>query len=319
MFLLELLQIILPLDLRSFKMKKTLILYLFFLFFHIDPILCQPSPSLDSLTSITLKQAGDSILKGSNDSIRLRFQNRFYGLMDSILTDEHSFTFSFDSIKTLAVHQSPDKKLRVYNWLLPLQRGNEFRYFGFIQVNDKKLKKISTYILKEKKWTTDSAETLKLNCENWYGALYYKILEHKYNGKTFYTILGWQGKDLQSTRKVIDVIVLNNGKPQLGAPIFKTGGKTKTRIIFEYNAQTTMSLKYDESDKRIVFDHLSPSDPRPEAKKMFSLYGPDMTYDALKFEKGFWVLQKNIQPRNNREEKQKEVPLEKKFRITHKK
>ncbi len=294
-------------------MKKTFLFLLFLL--KNDIALSQSSINLDSSLTKELKQSGDSILKGSNDSVRLQYNERFYTMMDSILKDGSSFIYSFDSVKTLAVLQSPDKKLRIYNWIVPLQKGNEYRYFGFVQVNDKKTKRLNTFPLKEKKWTTDSAEYIRLNQDNWYGALYYKILQHKFNNKVYYTLLGWHGNNFQTTKKIIDVLTLNNGKIQFGSPIFKTGGKAKTRIVFEYNAQTTMSLKYEESDNRIVFDHLSPSDPRPEAKRMFSLYGPDMSYDGLKFEKGFWILQKNIQPRNDREKQQKEVPLEKKLRI----
>ncbi len=297
-------------------MKKLFIKFLFFVFFIINQnVFSQSSINLDSSLTKELKQSGDSILKGSNDTIRMLYNERFYFIIDSLLKNEVSFNYSFDSIKTLAVLQSPDKKIRIYNWILPLQHGNEYRYFGFVQVNDKKIKQVNTFPLNEKKWTTDSAEFMKLNQDNWYGALYYKILQHKFNNKVYYTLLGWQGNNFQTTKKIIDVLTLNNGKIQFGSSIFKAAGKTKTRIVFEYNAQTTMSLKYEEGDNRIVFDHLSPSDLRPEAKGMFSLYGPDMSYDGLKYEKGFWLLQKNIQPRNDREKQQKEVPLEKKLRI----
>ncbi len=298
-------------------MKKTIVLIWFSLLL-ISPLFlnAQSKLNLDSLVIKQLKQAGDSILRGSNDSVRFSFNAKFYSVLDSVLQNSNSFSFSFDSIKTLAVLRSSDKKLRIYNWILPLQRGNEFRYFGFIQVYNKKTKLVQTIALSEKKWPNDSAEMMKLVTDNWYGALYYKLLYHKYKKKEYYTLLGWQGKDLQSTRKVIDIITFNKEKIQFGSPVFKTGGKAKTRVVFEYNAQATMSLKYDEKEEWIVYDHLSPSDPRPEAKNMFSLYGPDMSYDALKFDKGFWVIQKNVQPRNTKEDKPKNVQLEKKFRVT---
>ena len=297
-------------------MIKTHILILVFVFICKITVYGESLQHPDSATIYQLKQSGDSILRGSSDSVRTLYNQQFYSKMDSILKEPGSFTFSFDSVKTLAVLVSPDKRLRIYNWILPLQRGNLFQYHGFIQTLDKKTKKITTYPLTEKKWATDSAELLKLDAPHWYGALYYKILHHKYNKKDVYTLLGWHGKDVQSTRKVIDCITVTPTTIQFGAPVFKTGGKAKMRLIFEYNAQATMSLKAEE-DNRIVFDHLSPSDTRPEAKGMFSLYGPDMSYDALEYEKGVWSLKKNIQPRNSRSESKKPVPLEKKLRITH--
>jgi len=46
----------------------------------------------------------------------------------------------------------------------------------------------------------------------------------------------------------------------------------------------------------IVFDHLSPS--RPEFKDMHQYYGPDFSYDGLRFESGQWVLVKDLDLRN---------------------
>jgi hypothetical protein len=31
---------------------------------------------------------------------------------------------------------------------------------------------------------------------------------------------------------------------------------------------------------------------------MYQLYGPDLSYDGLKFEKGLWILQRDIDVRN---------------------
>ena len=63
-------------------------------------------------------------------------------------------------------------------------------------------------------------------------------------------------------------------------------------LAFVYNEKATMSLRYDEEKKMIIFDHLSPSQPSLEGK--FEFYGPDFTYDGLKFEKGIWVHYPNI-------------------------
>jgi hypothetical protein len=58
-----------------------------------------------------------------------------------------------------------------------------------------------------------------------------------------------------------------------------------------------MSLRYDPTHKRIVFDHLSPSKPSYEGN--YEFYGPDFSYDAFTFIDNTWVLVENIDIRNN--------------------
>ena len=53
-----------------------------------------------------------------------------------------------------------------------------------------------------------------------------------------------------------------------------------------------MPLRYSEDDKLIIFDHLSPSDPKYVDK--FRYYGPDFSNDALLFDKGVWIYIPNI-------------------------
>ena len=57
-----------------------------------------------------------------------------------------------------------------------------------------------------------------------------------------------------------------------------------------------MSLRYNEKKKMIVFDHLSPSNQM--LKNNYEFYGPDMTYDAYKFQNNSWNFLKNIEVGN---------------------
>jgi hypothetical protein len=79
-----------------------------------------------------------------------------------------------------------------------------------------------------------------------------------------------------------------------------------------------MNLRYNEDLGMLVFDHLASSDPRPESKGVYSLYGPDLSYDGLKFEKGYWMLYKDIDPHNITKDEGK-TPELKKLRITKRK
>jgi hypothetical protein len=70
----------------------------------------------------------------------------------------------------------------------------------------------------------------------------------------------------------------------------------RNRVVFEYSARVSMSLRYDAAKKRIVFDHLSPAKPSFEGN--YEFYGPDFSYDAFAFIDNYWVLEENIDIRN---------------------
>ncbi|MNT39865.1 hypothetical protein D3C72_1761470 [compost metagenome] len=58
-----------------------------------------------------------------------------------------------------------------------------------------------------------------------------------------------------------------------------------------------MMLKYLPSKKWIVFDHLIPSQPAKEG--FYEFYGPDLSYDGLKYENGSWVFMSNLNLTND--------------------
>jgi len=59
-----------------------------------------------------------------------------------------------------------------------------------------------------------------------------------------------------------------------------------------------MTLKYDEGKEMIIYDHLSPSEPKYEGQ--YEFYGPDFSYDGLKYENGIWNTYFDLDPRLNK-------------------
>jgi hypothetical protein len=57
-----------------------------------------------------------------------------------------------------------------------------------------------------------------------------------------------------------------------------------------------MMLRYDKNSEMIILDHLAP--PSDLYKDNFRFYGPDFSYDGYVYEKGNWVLTKDIDVRN---------------------
>ncbi len=213
-----------------------------------------------------------------------------------VLKLKGSFDYPFDSLKQVGKITSSDNHLRVYTWNVPYNDGTN-KYFGFIQFIPEKEKQPLLFRLIDKSDEIKDPEYQELSKNNWFGALYYSIVTVKSQDTKYYTLLGFDFNDLFSSKKIIDVLYFNDAnEPVFGKPIFQLDKKLMDRVIFEYAAQAAMSLKYNKDKDMIVFDHLSPSKPSFAGK--FQYYGPDMSYDGLKFENGIWVLKKDLDMRN---------------------
>lgn len=242
---------------------------------------------------------GDSLLKGSNDTIRQQYQFTFSSLLDSILHVPGGTTLSFGQVKALSIATAANNKVRAITWLLQRGSENRYQYFGYIlykpdMKSDYKIIRLTQNL----SLAREEMELILCDSAHWIGCIYYHIQVEKLNNKEYYLLLGWAPQNGFTTRKVAEPLIMSPAKITLGAPVIKAGGKTHTRLVFEYNAQITMSLRYNDKMKMIVMDHLSSSDPRPESKGMYALYGPDLSYDGLKFSRGNWVLVKDIDVRN---------------------
>ena len=297
-------------------MKYSLIHILFSILFFSSAQAQVSDTSKFNLPLLRLKSYGDSLLRGSSDSVRIVNNQLFTVLVDSILQNPVSHQLSFYQANTLSVVNSDDGKFRIYNWMLPLENNNNYSYFGYIQTWDEQKREVRLYHLKAGNYpNNDEAETMRLDISNWYGCVYYKIIHERKKKKDFYLLLGWSPHTAITTRKEIEPLILGVNKVSFGSPVIKTGGKAKMRMIFEYNAQATMSLRYDESQKLLRFDHLSSTDPRPESKGMYNLYGPDLSFDGLQFDHGLWYFKKDIDAKNDSNTDGKNPDM-KKLRIT---
>ncbi len=132
--------------------------------------------------------------------------------------------------------------------------------------------------------------------EKWPGAIYYDlILQHQ--GKTpIYTLLGWDGADGIRTRKIVETLTIHGGKLRFGTPVIDAGKGSQKRLILEFSDNLTAMLRWREDLNMIVMDHLSAPDASLRGRTAF--YGPDMTYDALVWQKNHWVLKENVDVRD---------------------
>ena len=259
----------------------------------------------------SLKIYGKQVLNGLSDDQRKSANTHFIALLKSTLKTIGSFDYKFDSLLMIARFVPEDNAFRLFNWRLPLDNGTCL-FFGVIQVLNAKTSKYDIFEFVDKTSEIQIPQTEKLSYDKWYGAHYYKLIFNKDNGKKYYTFIGWKGNNLLTQMKVIDVLTIDSkGKPSFADGSFKVGKKPAKRIVFEYSATVSMSIKYTEKGY-IVYDHLAPKEDN--MKGQYQYYGPDFSYDAMKFEKGKWIKVEDFDARNPKlkfsaKEKAKEIEL----------
>ncbi len=221
------------------------------------------------------------------DSICNEMRNLFMSSFDNPLVFDYPFEkFQFCKLT------SKDHHIRLFNWNLLYPDGTH-KYFCFVLVWDEKDKTFNWTELKDNQREVDKIENKYLTPEKWMGALYYEIIPMAKKGRgDTYTLLGWDGKDKMTNRKIIDAITITGNKLRFGAGIYLTDDGTRKRMILEYSDEVSASVKYHPKKNAIVMDHLSPKNPLMTG--IYADYGPDGSYDLLLLKKGKWQFIEDI-------------------------
>lgn len=219
--------------------------------------------------------------------------------LDSLLADADAWNYPLDTIRTISALMPSDKAFWLITWNIPQDDGT-FEFNGRIRLANTGSECGKTIRLNDARESINKPLTKQLTADNWYGALYYKLIRTKFKRRTYYTLLGWNGNTALSNQKIIDVLqVSKDRKISFGAAIFEDVKGTKHRIVLEYAEQAAVSLRYLEKDAAIVFDHLVPTNPAFEGQ--FAFYSSDFSNDAYRFEKGKWKLTRNYSAKNERD------------------
>lgn len=272
---------------------------------------------LDSVDRLTQTQIKPLIKKlyapKSSDQERTEHNKKLILLIEEALSIPKTFNYAFDSLqKDIGIVYSPDDYFRIVHWTVPKEDGT-FEYYGFLQVKTAKdpvrAKQVDDhqlilYKLNDRSFEIKNPENSILDHNKWFGCLYYKVIVKKTKSKNYYTLLGFDGNDKFSRKKIIDVLTFDKtSKPKFGADIFVLPKKYPKRVIFEYSSSCVMALKYSNKKDSIVFDHLAPTQPSLEGQ--FAYYCGDMSYDGFGFKKGKWSYGADINAINDKDENDK--------------
>lgn len=219
-----------------------------------------------------------------------------------VLKKESAFVYSFPQLKEeVSIVTSPNEQVRIFTWYTVGDAGN-YHYSGFLLYYNKPEKKILTFELNDCSQTIENYQAQTLNHQNWFGMIYYDIIEKKSDGDVIYTLLGWDGNSLYTTKKIVEPLVFTaKGQPRFGKMAIKFGRKKMKRLVFEYNKRATMMIQYDSNLDMIVMDHLAVFGTQDTDNPMF--FGPDMSYDALQFDDGMWIYLSNIDYKRPKQKK----------------
>ena len=245
--------------------------------------------SLNTLIGIVLSKTSDEKRIEANQSIQR--------ILNKILIRPGYYDFPFDSMPSFAILSPSDKSFRIINWELPFP-PSRWEYYGFIQHKPIKENTPRASRLSDCRSNIKNLSGFRGDATKWPGAHYYQLIEC---GRTikhrYYLLLGIDWNNAVSRKKIIEVLSFQtDGSPVFGKQVFLQKGVQPHRVVFEYSAEVSMSLKYEEERNRIVFDHLSA--PQGIRNAPPGTLAPDLSYDAYKRKKGKWKLLENIDARN---------------------
>lgn len=260
---------------------------------------------------VTLADLMKNMRASDNDQERNALNEEFSTLLRRTLKIKGAYDYPFAQLQMFK-EESPDGAFRMFNWNVA---NNDFthQFYCLIMRYNKKYKDYEIFELRDKHKELRDPEKKILYQTHWMGCLYYDIIPMKKNGRKIYTLLGWQGNDRLTQRKIIEVLTFEGkGRVKLGAPIFKSErGKTMKRVVFEYSADVMMTVRYHPKEQIIIFDHLSSQvgfNPDNTATQ-----GPDLSYDGFQLKGSRWVYVRELNPnleRNRRRDREYTQPVE---------
>ncbi len=233
------------------------------------------------------------VVEESNHTQKNLANQEFIELFKQTLHMEGAFSYPFDSLVNVGKLRSTDETLRIFTWNVPQPRGYQ-KYFGFVMVNMNGQLKV--FELDDSRAEFKSPHEEIGSPSKWFGALYYEIVEQSFNNQTYYTLLGVDLNDIFSSKRIVEILTLDNGEPVFGLPVFRLNDRVLSRVIYEYSSRATMVLRWDSDHKVIVSSHLAPMQPSYAGE--FQYYVPDLSYDGFTFANGYWVYNPDIDIRN---------------------
>ena len=238
----------------------------------------------------SLKQFVKNVMVDSFTAGRMRSDSQFVKTLVRSLKIKNSFYFPFDSVTGIGKLYAPDSSFRIITWQLSFD-DYYCRQRGAIQFRtpDGSLRLVPLRDYSE--FADDPMDSVRSK-DNWIGAVYYNIIQTKYNNKNYYTLFGFDANGVRSNKKWIEVLTFdNNQMPVFGGRFFsfeKDSAKKapQFRYSIEYKKDASTTVNYDPDLKMILVDHLVSESNEDDLPYPFV---PDGDYEGFKWENGKWL------------------------------
>ena len=237
-----------------------------------------------------LVQLSNQFLKDSIKENRLIAANNFSEELTATLSSKNSFHYLFEQLKTVSILYPSDSTFRIFTWQLYVDK-NDYRYGGIIQLNNQKNQ---LFVLNDE--SEDIApydiEYDVLGPTDWYGSIYFNLLEYNSKEGKKYLLFGFDGYQFFNKRKVVDVLFFDETEqPVFGASTFTKVSEgyeasTKNRLYLEYSAEIAARLNYDTNLDMIILDNLISMKSPYKGAGMVKV--SDGSYSGYKLNNGAW-------------------------------
>jgi hypothetical protein len=238
----------------------------------------------------SMKNFAYGIVNAESPEGRFRADSQFIRSLVRTLRQPYSFNYPFDSLQTISRLYAPDSSFRIFTWQY---KKDDLMYLqeGAIQINepDGSLKLFPLF--DASMFTSKPLDSVRTR-RNWIGAIYYRIILKTYEGKKYYTLLGFDDFSETSNKKWMEVLTFSpEGEPLFGGPYFSFQEDSvhkplQYRFNIEYKKEAGTRFNYDPQMDMVVYDHLIPENNEPQKK---DTYVPDGDFEAFQWKDGRWV------------------------------
>jgi hypothetical protein len=238
----------------------------------------------------SLKLYAKDLVTDSLSNNRMRSDSFFTKVLIRSFQVRNSFYYPFDSVKGISALYAPDSSFRIMTWSLTYNE-DLCQQRGVIQfpTRDGSAKFVPLYDYSTR---TPYPEDSVRDHRHWIGAVYYNMIQTRYNNKNYYTLFGYDPNNPFTNKKWIEVLTFDqSGMPVFGGKYFsfaKDSAKRddQFRYSIAYKKQASATVDYDPDLKLILVDHLISESDEPDLPQTFV---PDGDYEGFKWTDGRWV------------------------------
>lgn len=240
-------------------------------------------------TEASMLKVIDSMAASNDVLLRNKLSEELVLMFYHALDSKEAMEYPFDKLYAISDLRSDDHSFRIVTWELENDEG-DIEYHGVAAYEEGN--RVIAEVLEDGSSDIQNPEFKTLKSKNWYGALYYDVRKYMNKKDVQYVLLGINRNEQLLKKRIIEIAFVDD-ELQFGKEVFDVNGKIGLkRRVFEHSVEAEMSILFDDEDDRIVMDHLSPLQPVYQNNHQY--YVPDLSFDALEYNKGIWHYKSDV-------------------------